>query len=309
MNDRLRELAEAYAVAFQDYLAEPAEVALAGAYELGRTALAEGLGVLEIAMVHSRVVARILTRPLSDCERDRLPEALERFFVEALSPFEMTHRGFREANGILRRLNDMLEAQTRRIAHALHDEAAQLLASAHIGLAEVARKVPAETANELQDVRGMLDEVEKRLRNLSHELRPPILDDLGLVSALEFLADSMSKRWGLPVRVQASISGALPATIETTLYRIAQEALANVVRHAHATEAQVSLRRTMHNIVCSVRDNGTGLGAKGTASPNAQRGLGLVTIRERVASLGGTFRLGPNENRGTDLTVELPLEQ
>lgn len=309
MSDRLHEFVEAYTVAFQEYLAEPQEAALARAYELGRTAFAEGLGVLEIAIVQSRVFARILGRPLSDAERARLPEALEKFFVEALSPFEMAHRGFREANSVLRRLNDMLEAQTKRIAHALHDDATQLLASAHLGLAELARKVPAERATELQNVRGMLDQVEQRLRNLSHELRPPILDDLGLVSALEFLADSVSKRWGFPVRVQASMNGVLPVTIETTLYRIAQEALTNVARHARATEAQVRLLRTTHKIVCSVVDNGIGVGAKTVVSGSAPRGLGLVTIKERVASLGGTFRLGPNEGQGTDLTVELPLEQ
>ena len=311
MNDRLHELVEAYTVAFQDYFSEPQEPqegALARAYELGRTALAEGLGVFEIAIVHSRVLASVLGRPLSDAERARLPEALERFFVEALSPFEMAHRGFREANGVLRRLNDMLEAQTKRIAHTLHDEATQLLASAHLGLADVAQKVPVERANELHNVRGILDQVEQRLRNLSHELRPPILDDLGLVPALEFLADSMSKRWGVPVRVQASIDGHLPVTIETTLYRIAQEALTNVAKHARATEAQVRLRRTTHKIVCSVHDDGIGLDAKAVVSRNAPRGLGLMTIKERVASLGGTFRLGPNEDRGTTLTVELPLE-
>jgi signal transduction histidine kinase len=308
VNERLQKLVDAYSVAFQDYLSEPQERALTRAYELGRTALAEGLGVFEIAIVHSRISASVLARPLSDAERVRLPDALERFFVEALSPFEMAHRGFREANSVLRRLNEMLEAQAKRIASTLHDETAQLLASAHLGLADLARKLPAERGSDVQHVRGILDEAEQRLRNLSHELRPPILDDLGLVPALEFLADSVSKRWSVPVIVRASMNGDLPGTIETTLYRIAQEALTNVAKHAHATEARVHLRRTAHKVVCSVRDNGVGLGARGTISRSHRRGLGLVTIKERVASLGGTFRLDPNRGRGTTLTVELPLE-
>lgn len=308
MNDRVRDLVSAYSEAFEEYLTEPQEGALARAYELGRAALGEGLGVFDMATVHSRAVASLLERTLSDAERARLPEALERFFVEALSPFEMAHRAFREANSVLRRLNDMLEAQAKRIAHTLHDEATQLLASAHLGIADVAQKVPPERATELRNVRGILDDVELRLRNLSHELRPPILDDLGLVSALEFLADSVSKRWGLPVRVQASLQGDLPVTIETTLYRVAQEALTNAAKHARAGEAEVHVRRTAHTVVCAVRDDGIGINAKRAATPAAQRGLGLITIKERVAALGGTFHLGANEGRGTTLTVELPLE-
>lgn len=307
MNNPEREqLVDAYAVAFGNYLSEPAEFALARAYELGRTALARRLGVLDIATVHSRVLATVLERPLADGDRARLLEASEKFFVEALSPFEMAHRGFREANSVLRRLNDMLEAQSKRIACAIHDESAQLLVSVHLAVADAARKAPADTAKELQAVRGLLDQIEERLRNLSHELRPPILDDLGLVPALEFLSDSISKRWGLPVSVEASINRGLPATVETTLYRITQEALTNVTKHARATQAQVSLLQTDRTITCSVRDNGIGFDAP-VASSNRQ-GLGLVGIKERVTALGGTFRLGPNEGWGTDLTVEIPLE-
>lgn len=309
MNNPEREqLVDAYAVAFENYLSEPAEFALVRAYELGRTALAQRLGVLDIATVHSRVLATVLERPLADGDRARLLEASEKFFVEALSPFEMAHRGFREANSVLRRLTDMLEAQSKRIACALHDEAAQLLVPIHLGLVEVARKVPADVAKELQKMRGLLDAIEERLRNLSHELRPPILDDLGLVPALEFLSDSISKRWGLPVSVEASINRGLPATVETTLYRITQEALTNVAKHARASQAKVSLLRAPHAIVCSVRDDGIGFDTTSVANREGGKGFGLPEIRERVTALGGILRLGSNEDRGTNLTVEIPLE-
>jgi len=154
-SEQVQDLVDRYAVAFRGYLSEPAEFALVRAYELGREALTRGLGLLEMATVHSVALVLAFEHPLPDADRERVLEASEKFFVEALSPFEMAHRGFREANGVLRRLNEMLEAQSKRIAYALHDEAAQLLVPLHLGLADVARKVPAEIANELQAMRGL----------------------------------------------------------------------------------------------------------------------------------------------------------
>lgn len=309
MHNCRRELADGYALALQQYLSEPEEAALTRAHELGRKALTDGLGVLEMATVHSRALTAILTRPLADAERVRLLEALERFFVEVLSPFEMAHRGFWEANVVLQRLNDVLEGQAKRIAAALHNEAAQLLATVHLALADVALTLPTDQANEIQAVRGLLDEIEQRLRNLAHELRPPILDDLGLVPALEFLADTVSKRWGFPVAVQASIDRDLPPTIEATVYRITQEALTNVAKHAKATHVAVHVRQAAHQVACSIRDDGIGFDATAVALAKGSRGLGLVEIHERVAALGGVLHLGSNTPRGTDLTVEIPLER
>ena len=307
MSDRLEALTRDYAVALGEYLADPKEAGLEQAYELGRRALGDGLGVLEMATVHSRALPDTLASMRDDAERTTRLEAVERFFVEASSPFEMAFLSFREANVVLHRLNDVLEGQARRIAHALHDEAAQLLASVHLALAEIGVRFP-DAAKSMNDVRGLLEQIEDRLRNLSHELRPPILEDLGLVPALEFLADSVSKRWGLSVTVNAAIDGGVPATVETTLYRIIHEALINVVRHAKATHADVGLRRESHRIVCSVRDNGIGLDATVTGKKGRQ-GLGLVEIQERTAALGGVLRLVPNADRGTDLSVEIPLER
>src|SRR5207253_11456887 len=131
--------------------------------------------VLEMATVHARAMATVLDRPLADAERARLVDAQRNFFVEALSPFELAHRASREANTVLRLLNDMLEGQAKRIAYALHDEAGQLLASVHLALADVAGELPAEKAKQLTLVKDLLNQIEERLRNLSHELRPPVL--------------------------------------------------------------------------------------------------------------------------------------
>jgi two-component system, chemotaxis family, sensor kinase Cph1 len=307
--DRRRELAHNYTRSLRRFLSGPEELPLEHAHELGRQALTGGLGVLEMATIHSQAISAALNRPVAAEERERVFEKLERFFVEALAPFEMAHRGFWDANVLLRRLNDVLEGQAKRIAFALHDEAAQLLASVHLALADLASRLPAENAQELQATRGLLDQIEQRLRNLAHELRPPILDDLGLVSALEFLGESVSKRWGFPVTVEASIDCHLPPIVETTLYRVTQEALTNVAKHAQATRAHVCVLRVGHKIVCSIRDDGIGLNANVLRPGTHPRGLGLLEIQERAAALGGCLRLRRNGTRGTDLTIEIPLER
>jgi len=308
VSERRSDLAVDYTVALQHYLSEPEEPALARAHELGRKALTDGLGVLDMATLHSGALSATLKQPLEDGERAEVLEALEKFFLETLSPFEMAHRGFWEANVVLHRLNDVLEAQAKRIAAQLHDESAQLLATVHFALAEVASQLPAERAIGIQEARGLLDQIEQRLRTLAHELRPPILDDLGLTPALEFLADTVSKRWELAVTVHVSLYHDLPATVEAILYRIAREALTNVAKHAKATQAQVTIKQGAHCVTCSIRDDGVGMDASVLAPGSGGRGLGLVEIEERVAALGGVFRLGANTPRGTDLTVEIPLE-
>jgi signal transduction histidine kinase len=309
MADRRQELADEYVLALQQYLAEPEEPALARAYELGRKALTEGLGVLAMATAHARALSDVLTGRVTDTERTQVLRALEAFLVEALSPFEMAHRGFWEANLALRRLNEMLEGQAIRIASALHDEAGQLLACVHLALAATASKLSPESATEIQTARGLLDQTEQRLRTLAHELRPTILDDLGLVDALEFLTTGVSKRWGLPVTVQVSITRSLPATLETTLYRITQEALNNIVRHAQATQVFVQVQQHAHRIACSIRDDGIGFDADALAARDQTWGLGLREIRERVTALGGTLHLGANTPRGATLSVEIPLDR
>lgn len=301
------DLVAAYTDALQQYLAEPGELGLVGAHEFGRQALREGLGVLDMATLHSCALEVALQRPLAGAERARVLDAVEKFFLETLSPFEMAHRGFWEANVVLRRLNDVLEGQARRIAAQLHDESAQMLASVHFALADIATRVPPDTARAVQAARGLLDQIEQRLRTLAHELRPPILENLGLVPALEFLAETVSKRWNHPIEVQVSVTSQLPDTIESTLYRIVQEALTNVTRHSQATRAQVVMTEAPHHVVCSIRDDGVGMDEARLRPGTGTRGIGLFEIQERVAALGGSLHLRANAPHGTDLTVEIPL--
>lgn len=298
---------ERYNSALMKYLTAPDEVALLDGYDLGRTALSEGLGLLDMANMHASAVGLALNRPLNAVERERILNAQSEFLMEALSPFEMGHRAFRDANQTLRRMNDMMEGQAKRIAFALHSEAGQLLASLHFELAEASREMPAEKTQHLLKIRETLLQIEERLRNLSHELRPPVLDDLGLAAALSLMAQGVTSRWALPVIITVDVSGDLPGVVENTVYRIVQEALTNVAKHADASRADVSVRQIERKIVCSIADDGAGF--DDTDGFRKQRpGLGLTEMKERVKALGGVFTLRRNGERGSDLRFEIPLD-
>jgi signal transduction histidine kinase len=320
MKDPLDELVKCYTSALQDYLDGAGEAVLQQAYELGRKALADGLGVLDMAAVEHRGLVKTLLRAQNPKEGARTLKAAKQFFAEFLSPFEMAHRGFREANIALRRLNETLEEQAKQIAHALHDQAGQLLVAVHIALREADRELPPPARGRLQEIHGLLDQIEDQLRHFSHELRPTILDDLGLLPAIEFLAQGVAKRTGLPITVEGSTKGRLPPPVETALYRCVQEALTNVGKHARASRVNVELQREAKLIRSSIRDDGVGFNVPaviagagqrdlfGAGPRRGQRGLGLVGIRERLNALGGTLRITSAPGRGTELLITVPLE-
>ena len=320
MKDPLDALVEEYTSALQSYLGGAGEAALQQAYELGRKALADGMGVLDMAAVQHRALVKGFLLARTPKEGARTLKAAKNFFAEFVSPFEMAHRGFREANSALRRLNETLEEQAKRIAHALHDEAGQLLASVHIAMRDIAREIAPPVRDRLTEVHGLLDQIEEQLRCFSHELRPTILDDLGLLPALEFLADGVSRRTGLPVSVEGATEGRLPPAVETALYRCVQEALTNVGKHAQASRVTVELQREPKRIRCSVRDNGVGFHVPavlagpgqtdlfGRGSRRGERGLGLIGIRERLGAIGGTLEITSTPGRGTELLITVPLE-
>jgi signal transduction histidine kinase len=303
-----RELGEQYTRALRDYLSNPEEAALERAYGLGRRALGDGLGILEMAALHQESMLPILRESRTIDEGIAAIRMAGDFFMESLGPFEMTQRGFREANAALLRLNERLEEEARRIAHALHDEAGQILACVYIALDDLGRDLPGETRGRIGEVRKLLDQIEEQLRRLSHELRPTVLDDLGLIPALEFLSEGVSKRTAIPIHVSGPREGRLPFAVETAVYRVVQEALNNIAKHAQARQAWIEIARQPGSLRCLVRDDGVGFDVASAAIKNGQRGLGLVGIRERIEVLGGTFQLHSEPGRGTEISIIIPLE-
>jgi signal transduction histidine kinase len=197
------------------------------------------------------------------------------------------------------------EEEARRIAHELHDEAGQLLASVHIALDELVAQVP-ERSEALQRIHALLDRVEGQLRRLSRELRPTILDDLGLGPAVEWLAQGAAERTGVPITVDAAIRR-LPSTMETALYRIVQEAVTNAIRHAGARNMEVRVWQDNALVHATVRDDGRGFDAEATMARRGERGLGLLGMRERVDALGGRFELRSAPGQGTEVSVAIPI--
>lgn len=208
----------------------------------------------------------------------------------------------------LRRLSENLELQAKSIAQALHDEAGQLLTSAHIALADAARDLPPAARERLQEVKKHLESVEDQLRRIAHELHPRILDDIGLVPALRFLAEGIEKRRGISIVVDATLARRLPSLIETTLYRFAQEALTNVSKHAKATHVTIRLEHDATTLRCSIEDNGVGFDSEAVLARLGEQGFGLNGIRERLEALGGTVKFNSFPGRGTQLSITMPLE-
>ncbi len=153
------------------------------------------------------------------------------------------------------------EEEAKRIAHQLHDEAGQITTSIHLALAEIGRELPERNRERLRQVSTYVDEIEDRLRRLSHELRPTILDDLGLRPALEFLAEGFSARTGIPIRVEGKTDGRVDSLVETAIYRVVQEALTNIARHSSAGGASIRLRHVHDRLRCTIRDDGVGFAA------------------------------------------------
>jgi signal transduction histidine kinase len=302
---KLENFEEEYRSSLASYAAEGGELALGRAYDLGRRALEEQLSVVELASLHHHAVIDLVRAAENESQKEELLRSSAEFLAECVSPYEMAHRGFQDAVKALRQLNETLEEEIKRIAYAVHDEAGQLLVAVHLALAEVAMGMPEEQQAQFARIKEMLNEVEKHLRRYSHELRPTILDDLGWIPAVRFLADGISKRANLPIHIDVTVSGRLPAATETTLYRIVQEALTNAVKHAKASNVWVRAWREDLTQCCSIRDDGAGFKMRRGAP---RKGLGLVAMRERVSAVGGTLQIESRPGHGTEVSIRLPLE-
>lgn len=304
MDRELNGFAQRYAAALQEYLQKGGERQLNAAYELGRDALNERVGLLDLADMHGRSVAALLDQEHASQSANADIKAASRFFIEVLSPFEMLHRGHQEANAALRCLNQMLEEEAKRIAHALHDEAGQLLATVYLELAELQRTAPAPVLARAERISTHLDEVRGQLRRLSHELRPLILDELGIAPALEFLAAGFRQRTNLTIVINTTVTNRFAPDIETGVYRVAQEALTNVSKHARATQAEIRLWTAHGTLHCAVRDDGVGFDPDRHTNPS--RGLGLVGIQERIRATGGALAVTSAPGKGTELHITIP---
>lgn len=300
------DLSDAYVAALRAYLQGAGEHALQTGYALGRRALESGAGLLALAQVHHHALATFLQTP-SAVERELAVRAAAEFFAECISPYEMTYSAFRETNKVLRHFNDALEQEARRIAHALHDEAGQLLMAVYISLENLAQEVPTARSHVTNTVE-LLDQIETQLRRLSHELTPALLNDLGLAPALHYLAEGLSRRGKTNISVDIRFNERLPSAVEAALYRVIQESFSNALRHGSATQISVGIQREAADVLCTVRDNGVGFDQAVVAARGGEHGFGLPGMRERVQAVGGELRIHSTPGHGTELIASIPLE-
>jgi signal transduction histidine kinase len=308
MNATLRpepdRLARDYRGALYDYVACAGEAPLARAYQLGRDAIAEGRSIPDLVGIHGAVLHELLAGASGGGARaDGLVNSAAQFLAESLSPFEMTHRGYRDSLVAWRHINETLEQEIRRIAHALHDESGQLLVSVHLELAKLAREVPAARPH-VDHCQQLLERIERQLRELSHELRPAVLDDLGWLAAIEFLATAVTGRTRIPIEVRSGVTQRLPAAAEIALYRTVQEALTNAARHAAASCVRVEIEQRPDGLHGVIADDGVGFEVEACVRSG---GLGLKGMRERLEAVGGSLRIISAPGNGAEIRFRLPL--
>ncbi|MEJ5240150.1 MAG: ATP-binding protein [Anaerolineales bacterium] len=206
---------------------------------------------------------------------------------------------------LLEKVISMQEEERRRIARELHDSTSQNLTSLIVGLRMMeatCQQCPSQTR--ASDLRAIASRTLEEVHDLSLRLRPRVLDDLGLAAAIERLASEWEKHYRIPVDVAVQLGERLPGEVETALYRIVQEALTNIARHAQAHSVGILLERRGDYVRAIVEDDGIGF------EPNTkfgERHLGLVGMRERAELLGGKLVIESAPGRGTSIFIEIPL--
>lgn len=225
----------------------------------------------------------------------------ETFATRAALAVDLSERIARDS---LRRVVETQELERRRLARELHDETGQALASILLGLKALEERTDdAGARSSIEELRELVVATLQDVRRLAVELRPSALDDFGLVPALERLSASFAEQSDISVDFQAALPDErLPDETETALYRIVQESLTNVVKHAQAQRVSILLTRTNGSVKAVVEDDGKGFDPEKTTG-----GFGLVGMRERLALLGGRLAIESAPGAGTTVAAEVPV--
>ena len=207
------------------------------------------------------------------------------------------------------RLLDLQDSERRRIARELHDGTAQNLFALNITLSRLLQQAPTETSrNALEECLALCAQTREEIRTLSHVLHPPMLDEAGLMSALKWYVQGFSERSGIKVDLTAKPGlGRLPIDIETDLFRVAQECLANIHRHSGSRVAAVHIERSLDGVTLLIQDWGCGMppevaSGRALSSP----GIGIPGMRERLGQHRGHLNISSN-SEGTTITAAIPL--
>jgi two-component system sensor histidine kinase UhpB len=217
-----------------------------------------------------------------------------------------------QLTALSRRLVEVQEAERRQLSRELHDRVGQNLTALSINLDILGTALPDNAADghraRLADSAELLEATVDTIEDVMAELRPPMLDDYGLLPALHWYSKGFAERTGIKVEVVGAERAERPRTeTEITLFRIAQEALTNVAKHARARHVQIELDQSDDHCVMTVTDDGIGIGIDGSlaAEVRERRGLGMLTMRERAQAIGGRFEVRNGPRGGTQIAIEI----
>ena len=211
--------------------------------------------------------------------------------------------------GAEQRLNALIERQSGRIAALLHDDVSQVLAATHMTLEDIACDVPPAVQSRLRQVRAHLHQVEAQLRGISRQLHSAVVEDFGLADAVTFASRAFIRQTGVQLALSIRLDVPCSDRAADVVYRVVQEALANIAAHAHATAASLGIAAQGAHLICTVCDDGDGFDADRAPAADGHQRLGLQLIRARIEALGGAFDVASTPGHGTRLRAILPLER
>lgn len=229
---------------------------------------------------------------------------------ERTAALDTANRSLRDLSARLLQLQD---EERRRIARELHDSVGQLLAALSMNVSTVRSEIERLTkaAGVLTDSEGLISEMSKEVRTISHLLHPPLLDEAGFASAVRWYIDGFAQRSGIKVELDCPENfGRLPREVETAMFRVVQECLTNIHRHSGSQLANIRCRHLENQVVVEVSDHGAGIPAEKLAmmASNGTPGVGIRGMRERIRQLGGSLEITSGA-RGTVVAAQLPVPE
>lgn len=238
---------------------------------------------------------------------------LSRTNDELTSEIKERQRAERDLRNLSAKVLTIQDEERRRIARDLHDGVGQTITGALMAVSQASscpEPLPTGCKSGLQDVEDLLQQAVQEVRTVSHLLHPPLLDELGLLSAIQWYAEGFSKRSRVKLTLEVDEqSQRFSPDVETGLFRIVQEGLTNVHRHSGAEAVHIRITSTSGRLTLSIKDDGKGIPSDALRiTPNGSQGVGLASMRERSALLGGTFDIKSN-SRGTLIVVSVPLQK
>lgn len=208
------------------------------------------------------------------------------------------------------RLQSIREEERTTVAREVHDQLGQALTGLKLDLSVLARRLPENQkrlANHIKSMETFVEDTIHLVRKIATDLRPGVLDDFGLIAAIEWQVEDFKNRTGIQSELSSTLEDSdLSRDLATALFRILQETLTNIVRHAHATRAKIGIKEDDGVIVMTVEDNGKGITEREVYDPKS---LGLLGIRERALIFGGEVRITGTRGRGTTVMVRIPLKK